>query len=206
MNPEEIKSTLNNIFSPDGFILNGFNVKCNTPLDVKIENKDNNILITFNNNTPKASIKKFITLSANIEQLCLENTGGYIKFKYFPVIRFSYDKVFGECKNNINLDPIYLEIENKYGSKQDREVAKMCLRFANEWVTICQSSDLDFASADLETRKKLRKECYSFVKENVHEELKKEHGSIVLTWVLVYIALPMMIRWIVARILSRLYS
>ena len=206
MNPEEIKSTLNNIFSPDGFILNGFNVKCNTPLDVKIENKDNNILITFNNNTPKASIKKFITLSANIEQLCLENTGGYIKFKYFPVIRFSYDKVFGERKNNINLDPIYLEIENKYGSKQDREVAKMCLRFANEWVTICQSSDLDFTSADLETRKKLRKECYSFVKENVHEELNKEHGSIVLTWVLVYIALPMMIRWIVARILSRLYS
>lgn len=206
MKPEELKSALNNIFSPNGFILNGFNIKCNTPLDAKIENKDNNILITFNSNTPKASIKKIITLSVNVEQICLENTGGYIKFKYFPVIRFSYDKVFSESIPYVNLDPIYLEIDNKYGDKQDREVAKMCLQFANEWATICQSSGVDFSNTDGKTRRRLKKECYLFVEENVHKELEREYGSVILSWLFIYIVLPMIIKWIVAKILSRLYS
>jgi hypothetical protein len=206
MNPEELKSTLNNIFSSSGFVLNGYNIKCNTPLDVKIENKDNNILITFNKNTPVASIKKIITLSVNVEQICLENTGGYIKFKYFPVIRFSYDKVFSDDKQKKNLDPIYLEIDNHYANKNEREVAKMCLRFANEWATICQSSGVDFSNANRKTRFELKKQCYSFVEENVHKELEKEYGSIILTWVFIYIVLPMIIKWIVAKILSRLYS
>jgi len=206
MNPEDLKKTLNNIFSPNGFILNGYTIKCNTPLDVKIENKDSNILITFNKNTPVASIKKIITLSVNVEQICLDNTGGYIKFKYFPIIKFSYDKVFDEDNKDINLDPFYLDIDNTYYNKQDREVAKMCLRFANEWATICQSSGVDFSNADSRTRQRLKRQCYSFVEENVYEELKQEYGSIVLTFVFTYIVLPMIIKWIVAKILSRLYS
>lgn len=207
MNPEDLKKTLNNIFSPTGFVLNGYNIKCNTPLDVKIENKDSNILITFNKNTPVASIKKIITLSVNVEQICLDNTGGYIKFKYFPAIKFSYDKVFSNnAVENINLDPIYLEIDNKYGVKQEREVAKMCLRFANEWATICQESGVNFGDTDAQTRRKLKKQCYSFVEENVHKEIEKEYGSVVLTFIFAYIVLPMIIKWIIAKILSRLYS
>lgn len=207
MNPEDLKKTLNNIFSPTGFILNGYNIKCNTPLDVKIENKDNNILINFNKNTPVASIKKFITLSVNVEEISLGDTGGYIKFKYFPAIKFSYDKVFSYNNvENMNLDPIYLEIDNKYGGKQEREVAKMCLRFANEWATICQESGVNFGDADAPTRRKLKKQCYSFVEENVHKEVEKEYGSVVLTFIFMYIVLPMIIKWIIAKILSRLYS
>lgn len=206
MNPEDLKKTLNNIFSPNGFILNGYNIKCNTPLDVKIENKDSSILITFNKNTPVASIKKIITLSVNVEQICLDNTGGYIKFKYFPAIKFSYDKVFGEDYKQLNLDPIYLDIDNTYANKQHREIAKMCLRFTNEWATICQASGVDFGNADAPTRRKLRKQCYSFVEENVHKEVEKEYGSVVLTFIFMYVVLPMIIKWIIAKILSRLYS
>ena len=206
MRPEELRAALSNIFSSNGFIINGFNIKCETPLDIKLEHKDDSVIITFGNNAPKASIKKIITISVIVEQICLQETGGYIKFKYFPQIKFSYDKVFGDTTNNINLDSIYLEIDNKYSDNQDREVARMCLRFANEWATICQSSGVNFASSDFKTRRKLKKECYSFVEENVRKDLDKKYGSIILTWLFFYIALPMIIKWIVAKVLSRLYS
>ena len=46
----------------------------------------------------------------------------------------------------------------------------------------------------------------NFVKQNVEADVEKRYGSIILTWLFMYVVLPMIIKWVVNRVLERLFN
>ena len=204
MSPKVIYDTLNKLFSKEGFTVNGYRVKSESPLVACITDNNGVFELEFGNNNPKVEITKFITLYAYIEQINFGETGGLIKLRNFPDFKFSYtSSMFNSYPISFESESIGEEITSQYSSKRDREIAKKCLQYAEEWATICHQSGVTFDNTD---RYILYNNCYDFVEENIKDDVEKRYGSVILTWIFVYVVLPMIIKWIVNKVLERLFN
>ena len=207
MSPKVIYDTISKLFSDDGFTVNGYTVKSESPLVACLTNNNGVFELEFGNNNPKVEITKFITLYAYIEQINFGETGGVVKLRNFPDFKFSYtSSMFNSCPMSFESDSIKKEITSQYSSKRDREIAKKCLQYAEEWATICHQSGVTFDNADYADRYILYNNCYDFVEENIKADVEDRYGSVILTWLFVYVVLPMIIKWIVNKVLERLFN
>jgi len=209
MSPKEISEVLFKIFSDEGFSVSGFKIKSESPLIANVYNEDETTTISFGTNYPRAEITRLITLYAYIEQLVFRKEGGTVRLKNFPDISFGYDKssilnfldhltYAGECE-------IEKEIEEKYSDDTRRKIAKDCLQYATEWATIVSQSG-GFSGAGPAKRKELKRQCYDFVVENVRKEAnEKKYGSVILTYLLVFIIIPAVARFIIVRLLEKYF-
>ena len=208
MSPQKVNEYLQNLFSDEGLSVNGIKVKAESPLNINIHNEQGVTEINFGSNKPKAEIKRFITFRAYIEGVSFRESGGSIKLQNFPDLNFSYERnsildLFTE--NFCYSFEMENEIDKRYSDKNKKEIAKMCLQYAEEWAKISQNS-VDFANANSLERYELRRNCYEFVKSNVEQEAKEKYGSIFLTFVLLYVILPAIISWVVHRILDKMFT
>ena len=209
MSPKEISEVLFKIFSDEGFSVNGFKIKSESPLVANVYNEDEMTTISFGTNYPRAEITRLITLYAYIEQLVFRKEGGTVRLKNFPDISFGYDKssilnfldhltYAGECE-------IEKEIEEKYSDDTRRKIAKDCLQYATEWATIVSQSG-GFCDAGPSKRKELKRQCYDFVIENVKQNANEQkYGSVILTYLLVFIIIPAVARFIIVRLLEKYF-
>jgi hypothetical protein len=201
----KVKEVLNKIFESTGYSFKDLNIKFPKPLEMTFgEDNKRSVSLLFTKNLPKISWKKFITISAWIQGIVLSDEGGTIKIKYFPDLKFSYTKdseqLFGEKK--IDLSDIEREIYSQYPDEERQKIAKVCLRYAHEWAIICSSSGM--TSADFKSNKKLKKDCYNFVKDCIKED--KRHGSFIISFIVIYVILPVILKWIIERLFEKLIS
>ena len=207
MSPREIYKSISDIFTGKGIAVKGFKITCKSPSVATFRYEDDTVSITFGgDNQPKAEITRIITMYAYIEKIVFAPEGGSIKLRNFPDFSFGYgeDETVKFC-NFDNVD-IYDEIEGKYAQKSYKDIAKKCLQYSEEWATMCMGKGVTFDNADYFDRWKLKDQCYNFVHENVLEDAEKRYGSIVLTWIFLYIILPTIIKWIINRFLDKLFD
>lgn len=205
---QQIRDIVDSIFSESGYNINNLNLQFPHPLDIKIIRDDkDNITLTFTESMPKVTWKKFIALSARIIGISLGETGGVLKLKYLPDIKFSYDdsateQIFGATYDFSDIEE---SICSEYDDEERRVIAKKCLHYASEWATIA-SQGCDFASTDCTTRRKLRKDCKNFVTENIKNDPEIQAGSVLLTFLLLYVVLPVILKFILERIFKKLFN
>lgn len=201
---KEIRNIIYQIFSESGYSINNINIKFPQPLSIKIEQKDDTISLDFADKSPKLSWKRFITLSAFVNGISLNKEGGVLKLKYLPDIKFSYEKtqelMFGET---INFSDIASEIENEYKDEARKNLAHRCLQYGIEWTTIASQSG-EFYTANVAEQRILKQQCKDFIRDNIVEE--KNHGSPILSFILLYVLLPVVLKFIVDRIFSKLFN
>jgi hypothetical protein len=149
-----------------------------------------------------------ITLYAYIEEISLGKSGGLIKLKNFPNINFSYEKstisFFNE--NYQFQNDLFNEIETKYSDPIKKKIAHKCLQYGTEWATIVSQSG-GFCELNYESKRNLKSQCLNFVIENVKRDFEneKEHGSVILTYLLVFIIIPAVARFIIVRLLEKYF-
>lgn len=206
MSPKEIGDVLFQIFSKEGYKVNGLTIQSESPLIANIFSDNTNTHIKFGTNHPKAAIKRFITLYAYIEEIVLGKDGGSIKLKNFPDIKFSYEKsIISFFDENFQFHAdISNEIEKKYTNPVQKKIAHLCLQYATEWATIARQNK-DFSGISDSEKRALRSQCINFVVENVRDEFEKEHGSIVVTYILLVIIIPAIARFIITRLLEKYF-
>lgn len=207
MSPKEINVTLRNLFNGNGIEVKGFKIKAESPCVANISHGNNTTIIKFGENQPRAEITKLITFYAYIEQIVFGEEGGSVKLRNFPDFSFGYGDSADTLKFcNFNNADIYAEIEGKYSKKSYKDIAKKCLQYSEEWATMCMGKGVTFDNADYFDRYTLKDQCYNFVYDNVVEDAEKKYGSIILTWIFLYVILPTIIRWIINRFLDKLFD
>jgi hypothetical protein len=206
MSPREIYENISNLFNGEGIVVKGFKITSKTPTVATVRYDNEIAHITFGENQPKAEITKIITIYAYIEKIVFGPEGGSIKLRNFPDFSFSYaEELSTTCATFDNSD-ICNEIEVKYCKKSYKDIAKKCLQYSEEWATMSMCNGITFDNADYFDRWRLKDQCYNFVYENAVEEAEEKYGSIILTWIFLYVILPTIIRWIVNRFLDKLFD
>ncbi len=210
INIQQIRDTIFQIFSDNGYNKNNVTVKFPQPLDIKVEQNGDDITIDFNSNLPYISWKKLIRLSAYINGFTLGKNSGTIKLKYLPDITFTYEQTQQFISNmseekfgNIDFSDIQKEIDVKFGDEERKKLATKCLQYGAEWARIA-SQGCDFSCADALTIRKMKRECSNFIKDNIEKE--KEYGSVILSFILIYVLLPVILKFIVERIFRKLFE
>jgi len=204
INLKEIKDIVYQIFSDSGYSMNNINVQFPQLLDIKIAKNEDKISLDFGDQTPKLSWKKFITLSAYVEGIILGEDGGTLKLKYLPDINFSYEKthkpIFG---SSYDFSAIESEIAREYKDEARKKLATECLQYGVEWATIASQSS-SFKDSSFAEQKILKDQCKNFIRENLKKEHR--HGSAILTFFLIYILLPVVLKFIVERIFNKIFN
>jgi len=103
MNPYDIISS---IFSENGFSNELFSVKFKDIINVKIETKNENLLVSFIESKPIIKVNKYISLSLTVNSILLKKNSGVFQIDYFPDIPFRYDWIFGENNPEGALDEL----------------------------------------------------------------------------------------------------
>ena len=207
MSPREIYENISNLFNGEGILVKGFKITSKTPTVATVRFDNEIAEITFGENQPKAEITKIITVYAHIEKIVFGPEGGSIKLRNFPDFSFSYgDEVSSASCGTFDNSDISNEIEFKYSKKSYKDIAKKCLQYSEEWATMSMCNGITFDNADYFDRWKLKDQCYNFVYENVVEDAEEKYGSIILTWIFLYVILPTIIRWIINRFLDKLFD
>lgn len=201
---KNLKVILDKVFSSTGYSFKDLYIKLPQPLNMTFGIvAEDKISLKFIDQLPKISWKKFITISALIQEIILDNDGGVIRIKYFPDLKFQYSK--SETTNfyssPIILEELYDEINAEYPDAERRKIANLCLHYANEWVTMCCASGVSVD--EIVSNKDSKKNCYRFVKESIVNNENK-HGSIVISFILIYVILPIILKWIIERIFKKL--
>ncbi|NBO99234.1 MAG: hypothetical protein EBU90_03780 [Proteobacteria bacterium] len=200
---------ISNIFK-DGLDLNGSKVSCNSPMQITVSSLPDNTTIDFNNNLPKATVKKFVSLSFYIEGIIFKKDSGTLKLKYFPDINFTYTKESTSCSSfeidNIDFGSIEEEINGYYEDDERKKIASRCLQYAKEWATITNYGGVSFKDCNFIEQKSLKKQCREFVKESMMNDEEMQYGSVILTIILLQIILPIIIKWIVERLFRKLFN
>jgi hypothetical protein len=201
---KNLKVILDKVFSSTGYSFKDLYIKLPQPLNMIFGIvEEDKISLKFIDQLPKISWKKFITISALIQEIILDNDGGVIRIKYFPDLKFQYSK--SETTNfyssPIILEELYDEINAEYPDAERRKIANLCLHYANEWVTMCCASGVSVD--EIVSNKDSKKNCYRFVKESIVNNENK-HGSIVISFILIYVILPIILKWIIERIFKKL--
>ena len=206
MSPRAIYQSISSIFNGEGIVVKGFKVTSKTPTVANITYGADIAEITFGQNQPKAEITRIITMYAHIEKIVFGPEGGAIKLRNFPDFSFGYGEEVTHKFVRFDNSDIYAEIEGKYAKKSYKDIAKKCLQYSEEWATMSMCNGITFDNADYFDRWKLKDQCYNFVYDNVVEDAEKRYGSIVITWIFLYIILPTIIKWIINRFLDKLFD
>ena len=206
MSPREIYQSISSIFNGEGIVVKGFKVTSKTPTVANITYGADIAEITFGQNQTKAEITRIITMYAHIEKIVFGPEGGSIKLRNFPDFSFGYGEEVTHKFVRFDNSDIYAEIEGKYAKKSYKDIAKKCLQYSEEWATMSMCNGITFDNADYFDRWKLKDQCYNFVHDNVLEDAEKRYGSIVITWIFLYIILPTIIKWIINRFLDKLFD
>jgi hypothetical protein len=174
---KNLKVILDKVFSSTGYSFKDLYIKLPQPLNMTFGIvEEDKISLKFIDQLPKISWKKFITISALIQE---------INFYSSPII----------------LEELYDEINAEYPDAERRKIANLCLHYANEWVTMCCASGVSVD--EIVSNKDSKKNCYRFVKESIVNNENK-HGSIVISFILIYVILPIILKWIIERIFKKL--
>lgn len=198
-----LKTALDKVFSSAGYSFKDVGIKLPQPLNMVFGTvEENKISLKFIDKLPKISWKKFITISALIQEIILGDEGGIIRIKYFPDLYFQYAKteaIFGSAP--FNIEEVKAEIDAQYPDEERKKIASRCLHYANEWVIISYSAGINLQEIGV---KKLKNDCYNFVRESVIKDCKENHGSFVVSFILIYVILPIILKWVIERIFARL--
>jgi hypothetical protein len=184
---QQIKNIIDAIFSDSGYNIQKFNIKFPTILDINISKLNNGVELSFKKDLPKITWKKFITLSARVSGIVLNDNGGILKLKYFPDIHFSYNESEERFGMDYDLSSIEYQIEEEYSEPETRFLAKKCLQYAHEWATIA-SQGCDLKCSNRYETYKLKKGCKKFVIENIKNDPEIKSGSLLLSFLFFYIA------------------
>ena len=212
---QEVKNIIDSIFSEEGYSVKGFNVKFPHPLDIKItRNKDDEISLDFTSSLPKVGWKKIINFTAWVQGISLGQDQGILKLKYLPDIKFLYSsedaQLFSQTQQDnqsmYNFDDIASAIELEYEDEERRFLAKKCLHYASEWATITSLNGVNFASCDDKKRRQLKKDCKHFVIDNIRNDREIVAGSAIIAFLLIYIILPVVLKFIIEKLFKRLFG
>ena len=206
MSPKQIYEIISDLFTGKGIIVKGFKITTKTPTIATVRYDNEIAEITFSENQPKAEITRLITIYAYIEKIVFGPEGGSIKLRNFPDFSFGYGEGHSSASYTFNNSDILSEIEGKYAQKTYKDIAKKCLQYSEEWATMSMCNGITFDHADYFDRWRLKDQCYNFVYDNVVEDAEKKYGSIILTWIFLYVILPTIIRWIINRFLDKLFD
>ena len=206
MSPREIYQSIASLFNGEGIIVKGFKVTSKTPTVANVTYGADIVEVTFGQNQPKAEITRIITMYAHIEKIVFGPEGGSIKLRNFPDFSFGYGEEETIKFANFDNSDIHAEIEGKYAQKSYKDIAKKCLQYSEEWATMCMGRGITFDNADYFDRWQMKDQCYDFVHDNIVEDAEKKYGSIVITWIFLYIILPTIIKWIINRFLDKLFD
>jgi len=210
MSPKQISEVLFQIFSDEGFAVNGIKVKSESPLVASINSEGGRTTISFENNLPRAEITRLITLYAYIEELVFGEAGGTIKLRNFPDISFGYDKsLLREFLENLNFayqGEMHNYIDEEYSDTKKRKIATDCLQYANEWATIVSQSG-GFCGISSSDKAALKKQCYDFVVENVRKNAReRKYGFGIGMYILIFILIPTICKFIVYKLLEKYFD
>lgn len=199
-----VKDILTNIFSDNGYDANGINLKCKTPTTTRISNINDNIVIEFDTVLPRATIQKFISFKLDVQGIVLKNDGGIIRIKHFPDISFTYDKNSSSETLSQRVDFSYAmpELESQYGDEGRREIAKKCLHYAEDWATIVSSNGFEIDKCKASQKFFLKKQCASYIKDCIRNDEEVNRGSVLLTIIILNVIVPLIIRWIVEKVID----
>ena len=209
VNIQQIRYIVFQIFSEYGYKKNNVTIKFPQPLDINIQQVNEDISIDFQNSLPHISWKKIITLSAYINGFTFGKTSGTIKLKYLQDIKFSYEEtqelmnMFEPNFGDIDFSDIQNEIDSTFKDDARKKLASRCLQYGAEWARIA-SRGCNLHDVNSSQKKELKKECSNFIKQNIQQEEK--HGSIVLSFILIYVLLPVVLKFIVERIFRKLFE
>ncbi len=205
MSPKEAKELISSLFTEEGAEINGIKISAESPLKFDIvKNKDESIVINFIDNKPKASVKKIFTISAVVNSITLKDEHGFFELKNFPSIPFPYDGFFSSSADGENISSIQKMIDVKYCGEK-KKIANLCLFYANEWAKISSQATC-FKTATAKDKRKLNKQCIDFVTHNVKKEMQKKYGSVILTYLLVFIIIPTVCKFIVYKLLEKYFD
>tara|TARA_B100000497_G_scaffold125878_1_gene163325 strand:+ start:803 stop:1417 length:615 start_codon:yes stop_codon:yes gene_type:complete len=204
MSPKEAKELLSNMFSEDGGQINGVNIRVESPISFVVsQSEDNSIFIDFPKQKPTASIKRLITISLSVKSVLLKEKHAVLEFKNFPKIPMSYEGFFGAIPL-VDISSIQKEISHKYSGKKEK-IANLCLFYADEWAKISSQATC-FSSTSCAEKRVLRKQCIDFVTENVKKDMEQRYGSVILTYLLVFIIIPTVCKFIVYKLLEKYFD
>lgn len=201
---------LHKVFN-DGLEIGGMKVNCKSPTNININCSDDIITIDFQENLPKANVKKIISLSFNIQGFVLRKENGTVKIKHFPDIIFDYkeqnSKAIGAYEiDSIDFSQIEEEILREYDDENREKMASKCLQYARDWATIANYGGVSFKDCSTSEQRKLKQQCSEFIKESIKNDEDVKYGSVILTFILLQIILPIIIKWIVERVFRKLFS
>jgi len=209
LNIQQIRDIVFQIFSEKGYQKNNVAIKFPEPLEINIEQINDDISIDFKKTLPYISWQKFVRLSAYVNGFTLGKDSGVIKLKYLPDIKFLYEQteefinIFKPNFGSIDFSDIENEINLSFKDKARKKLAMQCLHYGAEWARIA-NSNIDIKNANTSEKQKLKKECSSFIKQNIENEAK--YGSVVLSFILIYVLLPVVLKFIVERIFRKLFE
>ena len=207
MSPKETSKILSAIFSDEGYSVQGFKIKSKSPLVANIYREGNTTSIKFGANLPRAEITRLITLYVYIEEIIFKENGGTVRLKNFPDISFGYEQsllsvLFSQdFASDQNINSL---IEETYSDETRKKIAQKCLHYGTEWATIVSQSG-GFSGASVRDKKDIRSKCIDFVVENVRHDVEQEYGSVILTYLLVFILIPAIARFIITRLLEKYF-
>lgn len=205
MSPKEAKELISSLFTEEGAEISGIKIAAESPLRFEIvKNADESITINFVDNKPKASVKRIFTISATVVSITLKDEHGFFELKNFPSIPFPYDGFFSSSADGANISSIQQMIDSKYCGEK-KKIANLCLFYADEWAKISSQATC-FKTASVQKRRKLKKQCVDFVKHNVKKEMEDKYGSVVLTYLLVFIIIPTICKFIVYKLLEKYFD
>ena len=211
MDIEKIKEIVEQFFSTSGYQVSNMKIFVPTYLSLNMNKTDEGIDIDFIKNLPSVQTKKLlIPITVQVEGVCLGQTGGSVKLKYFPDFTFTYDfdpsaQNFGAKPNKYSLSAFNESIDKQFPDPERNRIAKLALKYTNEWANIVQRN-CEPRSFSRSERKKLREQCKKFVQENMVKSKEIEAKSAVLTFILLYFVLPAVINWVVKKFLDNWFN
>lgn len=96
-----------------------------------------------------------------------------------------------------------LEVESvqQFGDEEKQKVAAKCLKHINVWMIESYQSGVAYTRND---RRRLKRDCFNSVKESVIKEYQEEYGFAILSFLLIYVVLPMVLKWLIERLFNKL--
>lgn len=205
-----IKDIISQAFSKSGYSISNFAISFSNNTSILITKKDDGININFLDNLPVVKTKKFfLPIKTEVQGICLSNDYGTIKLKNFPDMKFYYseqneEQVFGNSGLVFDTEKLKNDIAKKYPDTKRKKIAELVLDYATEWAVLANSHGVDFKQCDTYSQKKLYKDCYKFVHDNIINSKKIETKSSSIGLMLLYLFLPAMINWIVKKFIDQL--
>lgn len=142
-----------------------------------------------------------------MQDVTLGESGGSIKLRYLPRIKFSYGSALAldNFGSHLNFDDVKDEIITAYPDTERKNLALLCLQYGSEWATIASQSE-GFYESTAQNKRHLKSECKKFIESNIKENSKSMHGSILLSFILLYVILPVVLKFVLERLFNKLFN